>query len=41
VIVFAGMLALTGRTKEAYDFLYAGIFMQTMWLLGRYFLPRR
>lgn len=41
VLVFAGILALAGQTKEAYDFLYAGIFMQTLWILGRYALSRR
>lgn len=41
VLVFAGILALAGQAKEAYDFLYAGIFMQTLWILGKYAFSRR
>lgn len=41
VIVFAGMLALSGQMKEAYDFLFAGVFMQSLWIFGRYFMSKR
>ena len=41
VLVFAGMLAVCGQMKEAYDFLWAGIFMQSLWILGRYFVPKK
>lgn len=39
-IAVAGLLALTGQSKEAYDFLFAGIFLQGLWIIGKYFLSR-
>ena len=40
-VVFAGLLALAGHIKEAYDFLYAGVFMQSLWIVVRYLLSKR
>jgi hypothetical protein len=40
-IVFAGLLALAGQIKEAYDFLYAGLFMQCLWIAGKYLISKR
>lgn len=39
-IAIAGLLIMFGQAKEAYDFLYAGIFMQIIWILGKYILSR-
>jgi hypothetical protein len=39
-IAIAGLLIMSGQSKEAYDFLYAGIFMQILWILGKYILSR-
>jgi len=39
-IVFAGILALSGQLKEAYDFLYAGIFLQISWIVGKYVISK-
>jgi len=39
-IAIAGLLVASGQLKEAYDFLYAGIFMQIIWILGKYILSR-
>jgi len=37
VLAFAGILALARQTSEAYTFLYAGVFLQIMWLLMKYY----
>jgi hypothetical protein len=39
-IAIAGLLIISGQSKEAYDFLYAGIFMQIVWIIGKYILSR-
>lgn len=39
-IAIAGLLIMSGQLKEAYDFLYAGVFMQIIWILGKYILSR-
>jgi len=39
-IAIAGLLIMSGQSKEAYDFLYAGIFMQIIWILGKYIFSR-
>jgi hypothetical protein len=36
VLAFAGLLALVGQTRDAYTFLYAGIFLQVAWIVFRY-----
>jgi hypothetical protein len=36
VLAFAGILALTRQTSDAYTFLYAGVFLQVMWILMKY-----
>jgi len=37
VLVFAGLLALAGRTNDAYNFLYVGAFLQVAWILMKLF----
>lgn len=32
-IAIAGLLALAGQLNEAYAFLFAGVFMQVLWIL--------
>lgn len=39
-IAIAGLLALAGQTNEAATFLIAGIFMQCLWILGKYLLSK-
>lgn len=39
-IAVAGLLALTGQLTEAEYFLVAGIFMQVLWIVGKYFLSK-
>ena len=39
-IAIAGLLVMSDQLKEAYDFLYAGISMQIIWILGKYMLSR-
>jgi hypothetical protein len=36
VLTFASILAIAGRTNDAYNFLYAGIFLQIAWILLRF-----
>jgi hypothetical protein len=36
ILAFAGILALVGQTNDAYNFLYAGIFLQVAWILMRF-----
>lgn len=37
-IAIAGLLALAGRSGEAIMFLFAGIFLQILWMFVRYVL---
>jgi hypothetical protein len=37
-IALAGLLALTGQNEEAAVFLIAGVSLQVLWLIGKYFL---
>lgn len=39
-LAFAGILAIAGRTNDAYNFLYAGILLQAAWILLRFFRGR-
>jgi hypothetical protein len=39
-IAVAGLLTLTGQLREAEYFLVAGILMQGLWLVGKYFLSK-
>lgn len=40
VLTFAGILAIAGRTNDAYNFLYVGIFLQAAWILLSLFRGR-
>jgi hypothetical protein len=37
-VAIAGLLALAGDYNNAIKFLFAGIFLQGLWILGRYVL---
>jgi len=36
LLAYAGLLAITGQTKDAYNFLYTGIFLQIAWLVLKF-----